>query len=50
MEEKLNEIKSGILDWMSIMDQNDPETMAECRRNITSLRKSIKNLKKGERN
>ncbi len=50
MEEKLNEINSGILDWMSIMDQNDPEAMAECRRNITSLRKDIKNLKKGERN
>lgn len=40
------EIENGIKDWLSIIDYDDKEQSAWCRRNITALRKQIKKIKK----
>lgn len=41
-----NEYTQGIEDWMSIMDYEDKEVVAWCRRNITELKIKRRNLKK----
>lgn len=43
---EIEEIKNGIEDWFSIIDFDDKEQTAWCRRNITALRKQIKKIKK----
>lgn len=45
-ETENNEYTQGIEDWMSIMDFEDKEVVAWCRRNITELKIKRRNLKK----
>lgn len=44
-----DEIREGIQDWQSIMDYEDKEQIAWCRRNITELRQKIFKMKKEKR-
>lgn len=42
----LNDLIAGIQDWLSIIDFEDKEQTAWCRRNITKLRKELRERSK----
>lgn len=44
-----DELIKGIQEWQSIMDYEDKEQLAWCRRNITELRQKIFKMKKEKR-
>ena len=48
MKNMNDEIKQGISDWLSIIDYSDKEQAKWCRKNITALRKQLKNSRKGK--
>ena len=48
MKKMNEEIKQGISDWLSIIDYSDKEQAKWCRKNITALRKKLKNSRKGK--
>lgn len=46
MKNEIEKIKQGLEDWMSIIDYRDKEQTAWCRRNITELKRELRERRK----
>lgn len=46
MTKEIEKIKQGLEDWFSIIDYRDKEQTAWCRRNITELKRELRERRK----